>query len=874
MIQQAAGQQQDLATGVNRDLSGNELTRQIQVEAIAIDEEQTQAAPTPKAKAATEGQTPQTQAEAEIFGTPISFAKTLPELLSGDKWQTRRNWSDGHAAKFGKAYREGKLVRAFDKDRRVPGSKQVGLLRLTREPYEQLLADITSAEIAAEGFPAMSRQKFVEEFFDGEEEQTLWVLEFEFIPDKPTNPEASEPEASEPEASEPEAETNEPHPEPEPKTPSTSETPLPEPNKSPNATEGTEEFKGTYAEELQETDRAGLMAAIRAGEVLLKARKMFKGQEQQEEKSFGNWIKRQGYSVSWGYTRMKLATTYQDIANSFEEISEVIGLFNQKTFFKFADQSEEFKAWLIEKIQNANFLAKFAPTNRINSAALGKIKSFWTVENSEIVPEHLKGNEVLHPEEVKAIAEVAEKAEALPEQFKEHFAAALWEADAQDYKEIARSAKEAFNFMDETQALQFASSENEDFAEGVLGELIRTGVENIGSKLSKAAAKVEKLCAQLFLAHREYQHLSDRLYVETGASTPKTRELLKSLGQNLGPDKCSIKLGLENPEEVSIYFNPPQARPAAEPDAASLQAIASQIEKVFDSSGLPCAVKGSYVKISPEAKRYAGEVAKVTDDRNQQSIEVTIAGNSVEATFSAEELTPYKPPQEKVSMSVIEGSLAKLQRGIRLAAYREADMFHDLSAQNQTLEEEVRSQSERIGNLQTGTASAQALQLANQKLSQDLDAAREELLAAQEADQQQQSALELLQQQKEKELRIARTNALVSDDASEKIEALREQWAGEKDVIMNRLRNANNEVDALQAQKAQLQAQLATLPDGMTNTADMESAIDVIVRACEKLGIVPRLPSEETITATMEAIRGCGQGILDFLESQETWQAA
>ncbi|NER39695.1 MAG: hypothetical protein F6J93_38135 [Oscillatoria sp. SIO1A7] len=250
-----------------------------------------------------------------------------------------------------------------------------------------------------------------------------------------------------------------------------------------------------------------------------------------------------------------------------------------------------------------------------------------------------------------------------------------------------------------------------------------------------------------------------------------------------------------------------------------------------------------------------------------QAVEVAIAGNSAETTFSAEELTPHKPPREKVSMSVIEGSLAKLQRGIRLAIAGAADKVRELSAQNEVLQEEVRTKSERIGDLKKEVPSAQALQLANQKLSTDLEEARTKLAEAEVAQKEQELALELLEQQKEKELRIARTNALVSDDASGKIQALKDQWAEDRQIVMDRLRDANSQVDEMEAERAQLQEQLN------------DNAIASIVKACEKLGITAPItspmPIEQSLFATARAIGECSQSIVDWVNSQEgDWLAA
>ena len=114
-------------------------------------------------------------------GHPISFGKTLDALLGGGKSVTRRTWSRRHAEHFINRFDRGQNVRAFDKDRRG-GGQLVGWLRLTQKPYRERLADMPSSDVAAEGFPELSKPEFIDRFFEGNADLTVWVIRFEFAP--------------------------------------------------------------------------------------------------------------------------------------------------------------------------------------------------------------------------------------------------------------------------------------------------------------------------------------------------------------------------------------------------------------------------------------------------------------------------------------------------------------------------------------------------------------------------------------------------------------------------------------------------------------------------------------------------------------------
>lgn len=119
-------------------------------------------------------------ADERLVNVPISFGKTLEQLLSGQKTVTRRLWKDEYAHQFIKRFKEGRTTYpAFDKDRRY-GGRQIGWITLTCCPYKQRLSDMPEADLVSEGFPELNRQEFVSRFFSGDWELKVWVVRFKF----------------------------------------------------------------------------------------------------------------------------------------------------------------------------------------------------------------------------------------------------------------------------------------------------------------------------------------------------------------------------------------------------------------------------------------------------------------------------------------------------------------------------------------------------------------------------------------------------------------------------------------------------------------------------------------------------------------------
>lgn len=122
---------------------------------------------------------PQETEPANLAKLKISFALTSSVLLSGKKTQTRRVWSDFHVKKIKKICEQGKLIAATDKSSRF-GGKPIAYLKITNL-YQQKLADITQAEVIAEGFPDFSPKDFINQFFSGDDTLQVWVVNFEVV---------------------------------------------------------------------------------------------------------------------------------------------------------------------------------------------------------------------------------------------------------------------------------------------------------------------------------------------------------------------------------------------------------------------------------------------------------------------------------------------------------------------------------------------------------------------------------------------------------------------------------------------------------------------------------------------------------------------
>lgn len=119
------------------------------------------------------------------FGTPISFGWTAQYLDA--KTQTRRQWKDSHAAKILRAYdraaTSGQLLRvpAIDKAYHA-GGRQIGWCVIRSQPCKQRLRDMPEADLLAEGRMCATVADFIAQYFEGNADLEVWVIDFEFLP--------------------------------------------------------------------------------------------------------------------------------------------------------------------------------------------------------------------------------------------------------------------------------------------------------------------------------------------------------------------------------------------------------------------------------------------------------------------------------------------------------------------------------------------------------------------------------------------------------------------------------------------------------------------------------------------------------------------
>jgi hypothetical protein len=112
--------------------------------------------------------------------------------------------------------------------------------------------------------------------------------------------------------------------------------------------------------------------------------------------------------------------------------------------------------------------------------------------------------------------------------------------DVDTLKQATTEARQLAKYLKSAAQVQ-ALTENDVDIETALEEAQRVGCLSIAADLVNQASQIEQTIAKLYMTWKRISNLADRLYVDTGASTPNLRSLLSSI-EPLGGEVMEIQL--------------------------------------------------------------------------------------------------------------------------------------------------------------------------------------------------------------------------------------------------------------------------------------------------------------------------------------------
>lgn len=271
-------------------------------------------------------------------------------------------------------------------------------------------------------------------------------------------------------------------------------------------------------------DHFDLQTAIWRGRILraVRDREKLSG-----DLGFINWLKDQEITKSQAYSLIELADSADRFIIEGVMPTEAFSKFSKKAFVEAAKSSREVMTLVAETAQNGD---------RITYQTVKQLSDEWAVASSELLPDEVKSGSI----PTRILSPLAKDLGKLPElhvkAIQEEVAAM---PDVETVKDAAKDAKYLAKYLDAVAQVQSIDESTTD-VEKALEEALRLGCLNTAADVVKQAAQIEHLAVKLHSAWKKLSDTADRLYVDTGASSPNLRSLLSNL-DNLTKPSIEVK---------------------------------------------------------------------------------------------------------------------------------------------------------------------------------------------------------------------------------------------------------------------------------------------------------------------------------------------
>jgi hypothetical protein len=267
-------------------------------------------------------------------------------------------------------------------------------------------------------------------------------------------------------------------------------------------------------------DRFDLQTEIWRGRILRVVRDREKRGGDSRGQGFLNWLKERELSKSQAYAWIELANSADALMEQGDLSSKTLNNFTKRAFMETAKSSPEVQQLITEAATRGD---------KITRREVKQLSEEWTAMSSDLLPEELKAKAADGSMPPRYLAPLVKEMERLPELHQQAMQKEIIEnPDVDNVKELTASARNLTRYLDAGAQVQTINQSTVDLSIA-LEEALRVGCLPVASDLLKQAANLEQNLTKFYMTWKRIGTLADRLYVDTGASTPHLRSLLNCL---------------------------------------------------------------------------------------------------------------------------------------------------------------------------------------------------------------------------------------------------------------------------------------------------------------------------------------------------------
>ena len=282
-------------------------------------------------------------------------------------------------------------------------------------------------------------------------------------------------------------------------------------------------------------DRVDLQSEIWRGRILRTVRDREKRGGDGRGSGFLNWLKDRELSKSRAYSLIELANSADSLLEQGYLDPGDFNHFSKRAFVETAQAAPEVQQ-LVSDAAREN--------QHITRREVRQLADEWTAMTSDLLPEPIKEKAADNTIPPRYVAPFVRELEKLPPAHQTTIQAEVVEnPDLDTLKQVTGAARSLAKYLDAANQVQ-ALNRNDLDLEQALEEAVRLDSLKLAADLVNHAAQIEQSTAKLYASWKRLGNLADRLYVDSGASTPQLRLLLDCLA-SLSGEIIEVQLGDE-----------------------------------------------------------------------------------------------------------------------------------------------------------------------------------------------------------------------------------------------------------------------------------------------------------------------------------------
>lgn len=327
-----------------------------------------------------------------------------------------------------------------------------------------------------------------------------------------------------------------------------------------------EEFLPLATESVSKVEAVGLAADIAKGRLLSQVREVFVQQGEGWAAEFRRFLKGHDLTPAKALKLIQLAGNSQEAFG--DDAEAVADRMTRQAFYLALDADQQVRELIKEQALEAE-----SPLKKGDVAA---IKNEWEIVTSEFLPIELKEKVQDGSLPAPKIAPLVKEVEQLPEEIASQFVQEIL-ADSCDIDEIKQTTRDAKALNKTLNKLPLITCLAELDDNALVEETLKESLYiDLVSKVIAKAEQVQKLATKLYQSHSKLSKEVDKLYCETGASTPHLRQLLVGLDVLAGE---TIKI---ETDKFSFSYSLQAGEPTKAPIQAPQQSDKEEIEQEFE----------------------------------------------------------------------------------------------------------------------------------------------------------------------------------------------------------------------------------------------------------------------------------------------------